>query len=224
MVSTEEVKQIWKNADCVCFDVDSTVVMDEGIDELADFLGKGEEVSRITQGAMQGSLSYTDSLKARLDIIQPSHRQVSKFIEAHPPRLTPGMKELVQKLQKQKKDIFLISGGFRCIIEAISDQLSIPHDKIFANELLFYFNGDFAGFDRSQPTCDGDGKARVILYLKKKYGYKRLVHIGDGATDLEACPPADAFIGFGANQVREKVKSGSRWFVTSCRELIEALD
>lgn len=47
MASTEEVKQIWKNADCVCFDVDSTVVMDEGIDELANFLGKGEEVSRM---------------------------------------------------------------------------------------------------------------------------------------------------------------------------------
>lgn len=47
MVSTEDVKQIWKNADCVCFDVDSTVVMDEGIDELANFLGKGEEVSRM---------------------------------------------------------------------------------------------------------------------------------------------------------------------------------
>lgn len=224
MASTEEVKQIWKNADCVCFDVDSTVVMDEGIDELANFLGKGEEVSRITVRAMQGSLSYTESLKARLDIIKPSQQNVSKFIETHPPHLTPGMKELVQKLQMQKKDIFLITGGFRSIVEVIADQLSIPHDKIFANELLFYYNGDFAGFDRSQLTCEGDGKAKVILYLKNKFGYKRVVHIGDGATDLEACPPADAFIGFGANQVREKVKSGCHWYVMSCRELIEALD
>lgn len=224
MASNEEVRRIWREADCVCFDVDSTVVTDEGIDELAKFLGKGNEVSNITVGAMQGALSYTDSLKARLDIIRPTRQQVSDFIRTRSPQLTPGIKELILKLQDRRKDIYLVSGGFRCIIEEIADKLSIPHDRIFANELLFFYNGNFAGFDRTQPTSDGNGKSKVIDHLKRKYGYKKVVHVGDGVTDMETCPPADAFIGFGVNQVREKVKIGCRWFVTDCRDLISALD
>lgn len=55
--------------------------------------------------------------------------------------------------------------------------------------------GEFAGFDENQPTSRSGGKAEVIHYLKETRGYKSIVHIGDGSTDLEASPPADAFIG-----------------------------
>lgn len=55
--------------------------------------------------------------------------------------------------------------------------------------------GDYAGFDEKEPTSKNGGKAEVISMLKKKYGYTKLFMIGDGITDLEACPPADAFIG-----------------------------
>lgn len=57
------------------------------------------------------------------------------------------------------------------------------------------FQGEYAGFEENEPTSKSGGKAIVIDLLKEKYGFKNLVHIGDGATDLEACPPADAFIG-----------------------------
>ena len=50
--------------------------------------------------------------------------------------------------------------------------------------------GEYIGFDEEQPTCCDNGKAVVIQQLKDKFGYRRLVHIGDGVTDLEACPPA----------------------------------
>lgn len=58
-----------------------------------------------------------------------------------------------------------------------------------------YFVGDYAGFDEKEPTSKNGGKAEVISMLKDKYGYTKLIMIGDGITDLEACPPADAFIG-----------------------------
>lgn len=67
---------------------------------------------------------------------------------------------------------------------------------------MVLISGDFAGFDRSQLTCEGDGKAKVILYLKNKFGYKRVVHIGDGATDLEACPPAVRIAAFFSGYAR----------------------
>lgn len=56
-----------------------------------------------------------------------------------------------------------------------------------------YPPGEYAGFDESQPTCESGGKGRVISLLKEKYGFKTVVMIGDGATDLEACPPAVSF-------------------------------
>lgn len=55
--------------------------------------------------------------------------------------------------------------------------------------------GDYAGFDEKEPTSKNGGKAEVIQMLKEKYGYTKLFMIGDGITDLEASPPADAFIG-----------------------------
>lgn len=60
---------------------------------------------------------------------------------------------------------------------------------------VVYFIGDYAGFDEKEPTSKNGGKAEVITLLKEKYGYTKLFMIGDGITDLEACPPADAFIG-----------------------------
>ena len=58
----------------------------------------------------------------------------------------------------------------------------------------FHLTGEYGGFDEAQMTSRSGGKGEVISYLKKKEGYSRVVIIGDGATDMEACPPADAFI------------------------------
>lgn len=60
---------------------------------------------------------------------------------------------------------------------------------------VFNFTGEYAGFDENEPTSQSGGKAEVIRRLKEEKGFKTVVHIGDGATDLEACPPANAFIG-----------------------------
>lgn len=61
--------------------------------------------------------------------------------------------------------------------------------------IIFICIGDYAGFDEKEPTSKNGGKAEVINMLKEKYGYTKLFMIGDGITDLEASPPADAFIG-----------------------------
>ncbi|KAJ3590975.1 hypothetical protein NHX12_008923 [Muraenolepis orangiensis] len=133
-------------------------------------------------------------------------------------------KELVERLHKRNVKVFLISGGFRCIVEHVAAQLDIPLDHVYANRLKFYFNGEYAGFDDSQPTAESGGKGRVISMLKEQYGFKSVVMIGDGATDLEACPPANAFIGFGGNVIRPQVKERSSWFVTSFGELLKELE
>lgn len=130
-------------------------------------------------------------------------------------------RELVSTLQARGKKVFLVSGGFRCLITPIATQLNIPPENIYANRLKFYFTGkymhqyifiaflryiihihmqmhvigEYAGFDETQPTSRSGGKGEVIRRIKEEKGFNIVVHVGDGSTDLEASPPADAFIG-----------------------------
>ncbi|KAI7800851.1 putative phosphoserine phosphatase [Triplophysa rosa] len=224
MATVAETVALFHRADAVCFDVDSTVICEEGIDELAKFCGVGDAVTEMTRKAMSGSVSFKMALSERLSIINCSREQVNKLITDHPPQLTPGIKELVEKLHQRNVKVFLISGGFRCIVEHVASQLSIPLQHVYANRLKFYFNGEYAGFDDSQPTAESGGKGKVISLLKERYGFETVVMIGDGVTDLEACPPASAFIGFGGNVVRQQVKEKSSWYVMSFGELLKELE
>lgn len=222
-IMTDAIKDLWRDADAVCFDVDSTVIKEEAIDEVAKFCNKGSEVQKLTSSAMSGKMDFREALSARLQIIKPSLQQIRNFIKDRPFNLTPGIKELVELLQQKNIPVYLISGGFRGLIGPIAIELSIPLQRIHANKLKFFLNGDYAGFDEKEPTSKNGGKAEVIRMLKEKYGYTKLFMIGDGITDLEASPPADAFIGFGGNVVREEVKSKSKWYIESFQELIDTL-
>eukprot|EP00270_Netrium_digitus_P006030 TRINITY_DN1816_c0_g1_i2.p1 TRINITY_DN1816_c0_g1~~TRINITY_DN1816_c0_g1_i2.p1 ORF type:complete len:296 (+),score=62.15 TRINITY_DN1816_c0_g1_i2:33-890(+) len=180
-----EVLTLWKAADAVCFDVDSTVCTDEGIDELAAFCGAGEAVASWTARAMVGSVPFEEALAARLDIIRPSAADLNNFLLSRPPRLTPGISLLVGVLHAADKAVYLVSGGFRQMINPVAEILNVPPENVFANKLLFARDGTFAGFDGSEPTSRSGGKAEVIRRIKGDHGYKLLVMVGDGATDLE---------------------------------------
>ena len=93
-------------------------------------------------------------------------------------------------LHKLKIPVYLVSGGFRIIINPVADRLSIDRKNVYANTIQFDNLGEYAGFDENEFTSETGGKGRAIEYLKAKHGYKNVVMIGDGATDLESCPPA----------------------------------
>ncbi|KAK6626112.1 hypothetical protein RUM43_006417 [Polyplax serrata] len=216
----KETKKIWREADAVMFDVDSTVVREEGIDRLADFCGKGAEISKMTRDAMNKGLEFRESLRRRLELIDPTLEQLEDFIRLHPTTLTPGIEELIRLLHGRDVQVYLVSGGFDRIIEPTRFKLNIPEENLFANRLLFDENGLYAGFDTTRLTSKNSGKAEVAGLLKRKFRYKNLVMVGDGSIDADACPPADAFIGFGGNAIRENVKAKAKWYVTSFKELI----
>lgn len=209
-----DARALLQSAQCVCFDVDSTVIMDEGIDVLAAFKGRGAEVAALTAKAMGGHVLFQDALRDRLALIQPSAQDLHACLQAHPPRLTPGVAQLIDALQKRGTHVYLVSGGFRQMIDPVAALLRIPTHRIFANTLHFEPSGAFRGFDASEPTSRDGGKPAVVARLKKEHGYSPLVMIGDGATDMQARPPADAFVGFGGIVVRDPVKAGADWFVT----------
>ncbi|KAJ8543630.1 hypothetical protein K7X08_006153 [Anisodus acutangulus] len=221
---SKEVLDVWQNADAVCFDVDSTVCIDEAIDEFAEFCGAGKAVAEWTARAMNGSVPFEEALAARLSLINPSLKQLQDFLK-RPPRLSPGIDLLVNKLKDTNKDVYLVSGGFRQMISPVASILGIPLENIFANHLLFGSNGEFAGFDKNEPTSRKGGKATAVQQLRKAHGYKSLVMIGDGATDLEARMPggADLFVCYGGVQLRESVAAKADWLIYNFKDLINSL-
>lgn len=218
------VKRIFNSCNAVCFDVDSTVIQEEGVDVLASFAKCGDEVAALTASAMGGSMPFQDALKARLDIIKPSRDMIDACNAQHLPNLSPGIYDLIAKLHSKDKLVFLVSGGFLQMIEPIAAAVNIPSHRIFANNILFDENGQFLKHDEDQPTCRDGGKARVVRRLKDELGLTSIVMIGDGATDMQSKPPADAVIGYGGVVTRDVVKEGADWFVEDFQELINALE
>ncbi|KAJ6887547.1 phosphoserine phosphatase [Populus alba x Populus x berolinensis] len=202
------ILQIWRSADAVCFDVDSTVCLDEGIDELAEFCGAGKAVADWTA------------------------------------RISPGINELVKKLKAKNTNVYLISGGFRQMINVCycitGFCLCINAFFFFACCINPWYSTrkhickpatlwkfwEFVGFDVNEPTSRSGGKATAVQKIRKVHGYKALVMIGDGATDLEARKPggADLFICYGGVQLREAVAVKADWLVFNFADLINSLE
>lgn len=218
----QQAAQIVKKSNVVCFDVDSTVICEEGIDELAEFCGKGSEVARVTKEAMGGSMSFQDALKIRLNIIRPTQQQVNEFIKQRPSTLSRNVKRFVAQLKADGKQVFLISGGFDCLIAPVATELGIPLTNLYANKMLFDYQGYYHSFDTTQPTSRSGGKAEAIGEIRKRLSQcdAQITMIGDGATDLEAVPPANNFIGYGGNVVRPEVYRRAQYYVTDFEQLM----
>ncbi|CAJ1397833.1 unnamed protein product [Effrenium voratum] len=222
-------KRLLTEADAVFFDVDSTVVTTEGIDLIGKCFGIMKEISELTHKAMNGHVKFQDAMAERLQLMADHGMDKEKLEQCvkteGTPQWTPGIKEVVQMLHKQGTDVYLVSGGFQNMIKPIALELHIPQKMIYANEILFDGEGKYAGFDRSAPTSASGGKPKVLKLMKRQKGYKTMIMIGDGATDLDARTkgPASAFIGYGGVQVREKVKKGADWFITNFQEVLDVL-
>ena len=211
---------IVRTANAVCFDVDSTIIAEEGIDVLAKHYGCERPVSEATSQAMNGEMLFQDAMRKRLSIILPSAQGVASLVSSHPVKFTPGVQEFIAHLHGRGVEVFLVSGGFRLMIEPVRAALDVPEDNVFANTIFFDEKGEYAGFDESELTSRDGGKAEVVAKIKAERGFKTVIMVGDGATDMQAKPPADAFIGYGGVVERETVRKGADIFVTSFFDLL----
>ncbi|CAI5712679.1 unnamed protein product [Peronospora destructor] len=220
----ETVSDIWRSVGAVCFDVDSTVCVDEGIDVLAEHCGAGKVVQGWTTNAMNGNVKFEDALAARLEIIKPSRQNIQDCLKQHPPQFTPGIMKLMATLQEKGIAVFLVSGGFRLMIEPVAEKIGIPLYNIYANTIFFDDDGNYSGFDDAELTSRDGGKAQAIEVIKRIHGYEKIAMVGDGVTDLQARPPADLFVGFGGIITRDVVKEGADLFVTEFDHLTKLLE
>jgi phosphoserine phosphatase len=213
-----------RGARAVCFDVDSTVITVEAIDELAAFAGAREAVAALTAAAMGGGMDFRSALSARLALIRPSASLLASFLAAHAFEWTPGVRELVAALRRRGADVFLVSGGFTQMIHPLADALGLPRAHVHANTLLFGPAGEYAGFDQAAPTSRDGGKPEVLRRLRAQLGPGPIVMVGDGATDMQARPPADAFVGYGGVVVRPAVRDGACLFTTDFADLLRRIE
>lgn len=186
----------------VVMDMDSTLIQVEVIDELAKSAGHGEEVSGITSRAMNGELSFNESLNKRVELLRGLDENILDEIYHNIP-FTPGAKKLVKILKKLGYKTAVISGGFTFFTDRLKNELGL--DYAFANELEIK-EGKLTGKVLGE-IINGEFKAKILEDIadKEDITLDQVVAIGDGANDLLMLDKAGLGIAFNAHKtVREK--------------------
>jgi phosphoserine phosphatase len=186
----------------VVMDMDSTLIQVEVIDELAKAAGHGEEVSGITSKAMNGELSFNESLNKRVELLRGLDENILDEIYHNIP-FTPGAKKLVKILKKLGYKTAVISGGFTFFTDRLKNELGL--DYAFANELEIK-DGKLTGKVLGE-IINGESKAEILEDIadKENISLDQVVAIGDGANDLLMLDKAGLGIAFNAHKtVREK--------------------
>ncbi len=185
----------------VCFDMDSTLIQTEVIDELAYKAGKGEEVSKITEAAMRGELNFSDSLVKRVSLLKGLDESVMIDIANNLP-LTEGAERLFKALRSYGFKTAILSGGFTYFGKYLQNKLDI--DYMFANQLEIE-NGKLTGRTVGD-IVDGAKKAELLKYIafKEDLHLEQTVAVGDGSNDLPMINLAGLGIAFHAKPLVKK--------------------
>lgn len=186
----------------ICFDMDSTLIQTECIDELAKKAGVGEQVQKITERAMRGEIDFKESFKERVALLKGLDANVMQEIADNFP-ITEGVDRLMSVLKNCGYKIAILSGGFTFFGEYLQRKYNI--DYVYANELEIDENnkltGNFVG-----EIVDGRRKAELLKLIAQveKVNLAQTIAVGDGANDLPMLAEAGLGIAFHAKpRVRE---------------------
>lgn len=177
----------------VMMDMDSTLIQNEVIDDLASAIGVGEEVKAITDLAMSGKLDFTESLERRVNLLSGADLAILEKVKNNI-RLTDGTRELISKFKELGFKTCVVSGGFDVVIKEIIIDLGIDGYK--ANQLEIQDNkltGKLLG-----PILDANGKKDTLIEMAKKFSIPlgKTIAIGDGANDIPMIEQAAIGIAF----------------------------
>ncbi|QBK05562.1 phosphoserine phosphatase SerB [Hylemonella gracilis] len=171
----------------IAFDMDSTLINIECVDEIADAVGRKAEVAAITEAAMRGEITdFKDSLRRRVALLQGVTVADLEAVKRDRLRLNPGAAELVHACRRAGLKVLLVSGGFTYFADHVQALLGI--DYVRAN-VLDIQDGVLTGYLVEQPwgdICDGAEKRRTLLQTCTQLGIspRQAIAMGDGANDL----------------------------------------
>ena len=180
----------------ICFDMDSTLIQTECIDELADRAGVGAEVRAINESAMRGEIDFKESFTRRVALLKGLDVSVMKDIAEHLP-ITEGVDRLMTILKRYGYKIAILSGGFTYFGEYLQRRYGI--DYVYANELEIDDNGKLTG-RYVGDIVDGHRKAELLKLIAQveKVNLAQTIAVGDGANDLPMISEAGLGIAFHA--------------------------
>jgi phosphoserine phosphatase len=198
-----------RNRRLIAFDMDSTLIQTEVIDELAAAAGVGNEVAAITEAAMNGELDFRQSLERRVSLLAGLDESALEEVASRLP-MTPGAERLVKTLRNLGYRTAILSGGFTYFGERLKERLGI--DFVFANELEIeggVLTGRVVG-----DVVDGQRKADLLRDLAKQEGIRleQTIAVGDGANDLPMLDAAGLGIAFHA---KPKVKASAEQVISN---------
>jgi phosphoserine phosphatase len=195
----------------ICFDCDSTLSKIEGIDELAGRVGLGEEMSRLTDAAMNGLVPLEAVYEKRLSLIRPDRTSIDWLARLYISEIVEGTAEVFSSLSARNKELHIISGGIRQAILPLADFLGLPESHVHAVDIYFNEDGSYRGYDQISPLARTGGKAEICRHLVKPE--VPLLMIGDGKTDMEAKQEGVSVIGFGGVVARPIVRELADYYV-----------
>lgn len=180
----------------ICFDMDSTLIQTECIDELAKRAGVGDKVSEITARAMRGEIDFKESFKERVALLKGLDASVMKDISEHMP-ITEGTDRLMSVLKTCGYKIAILSGGFTYFGEYLQKKFGV--DYVYANELEIDENGKLTG-NYLGDIVDGHRKAELLKLIAQveKVNLAQTIAVGDGVNDLPMISEAGLGIAFHA--------------------------
>jgi phosphoserine phosphatase len=202
VVQAEEPR--WKRL--LVADMDSTIIGQECIDELADYAGLKEKVARITERAMQGELDFPGALRERVRLLAGLDERELKRCLNERVEITAGAETLVQTMRAGGSSCLLVSGGFLSFAEPIAS--AVGFDRVKANRLVFT-GGKLSG-EVGDPIVDAMAKRDALTEAREQLGLRRedVLAIGDGANDKLMIEEAGLGIAFRAKPALVEVADG----------------
>ena len=177
-------------------DMDSTIIGQECIDELADYVGLKDKVARITERAMQGEIDFPAALRERVRLLAGLDERELKHCLNERVHLTSGAKTLVQTMRAGGASCLLVSGGFLSFAEPVAR--TVGFDRVKANRLVFA-GGKLSG-EVGDPIVDAMAKREAMVEVRDELGLSNndVLAIGDGANDKMMIEEAGLGIAFKA--------------------------
>jgi phosphoserine phosphatase len=192
----------------IAFDMDSTLINIECIDEIADAAGRKAEVAAITEAAMRGEITdFKDSLRRRVALLKGVPEAALQEVFEQRLRLNPGAKKLVDTCKAHGMKVLLVSGGFTFFADRVCEMLNIDYAR---SNVLAIDNGHLTGDVVTQDwgdICDGAEKRKMLLHICTQMGIspKQAIAMGDGANDLLMMGEAGLSVAYHAKpKVREQ--------------------